>query len=138
MAMHDLDVRGRAWALGQLAAVRDTTAQAARRFIVLNEQRSELRVTAALQLATDSNAASRGVAASALRDPDGSVRAAALAALRALDGDAGIAAAATSMWTSDPSNTVRQASLGIIARAKGKDALDLLLGAARATRSGSA
>jgi aminopeptidase N len=129
MAMHDLDVRGRQWALGQLATVRDSTAAAARRFIVLNEQRGELRVTALQQMTADSNAAARDVAYSALRDPDGSVRAAALVALRARDAAAALTAA-TALWASDPSNTVRQAALAIIARARGKDALDLLLGAA--------
>jgi aminopeptidase N len=129
MAIHDLDVRGRQWALSQLAAVRDSTAARARRFIVLNEQRAELREVALGQMAADSNPVSRAVAASALRDPDGSVRAAALGALLAQDPTAATTVA-TAMYATDPSNTVRQAALAIIAQAKGTEALDLLLGAA--------
>jgi HEAT repeat protein len=129
MAMHDLDVRGREWALGQLATVRDSAAAAARRFIVLNEQRAELRQAALEQMAADSNPATRTVAGSALRDPDGSVRAAALVTLRAVDG-AAATTAASAMYATDPNDAVRQAALAIVAQAKGEDALDLLLGAA--------
>ena len=129
MARHDLDVRGREWALRQLASVRDSTAAAARRFLVLNEPRAELRQAALEQMAGDSNAAARAVAASALRDPDGTVRATALGTLRALDGTTAATAAST-LYATDPSDAVRQAALAIVAQAKGKDALDLLLGAA--------
>ena len=129
LAMHDLDVRGREWALSQLASVRDTTAAAARRFVVLNEQRAELRQAALGQMTADSNAATRAVVASALRDPDGSVRAAALVTLQALDG-AAATAAAPAMYATDPNDAARQAALATIAQTKGKDALDVLLGAA--------
>jgi aminopeptidase N len=128
MAMHDLDVRGRDWALSQLAGVKDSTAAAARRFIVLNEQRPELRSTALQQMAGDNNPASHDVAAQALRDPDGSVRAAGLQALFALDTTAA-AKAASGIYATDPNNNARHAALSVLAQVRGPDALDLLTNA---------
>ena len=46
MATHDLDVRGREWALEQLDGVRDPVAAAARRLVVLNEHLPAIRVVA--------------------------------------------------------------------------------------------
>jgi aminopeptidase N len=129
MAAHDLDVRGRDWALRALATVHDSTAQAARRFVVLSEHQAELRQLALEAMGGDSSDATRAVLRSALRDPDGSVRGAALDALAALDQPVA-AAAATAMWASDPSDAARQAALGVVARAQGPEALTLLVAAA--------
>jgi len=129
MAEHDLDVRGRDWALREMAGNHDSTAQAARRLVVLNEHQAELRQLALEAMAGDSSHATRAVLRSALRDPDGGVRGAALGSLAALD-QAGAAAAAAGMYASDPSDAARQAALGVIAKAQGAAALDLLVAAA--------
>ena len=126
MAAHDLDIRGREWALSQLDSSRDTSAVQVRRLIVLNEHVPQLRGQALGQMERDSNAASVSVVAAALRDEDGGVRHAALNALNALDGAAAVRVA-DSLVTSDPSNGVRQQALAIIARARGDAALPLLL-----------
>ena len=128
MAEHDLDVRGRDWALRQLATAHDSTAQAARRFVVLSEHQAELRHLALQAMGSDSSAATRAVLRSALRDPEGMVRGAALAALAALDQPTA-AAAAAQMYATDPSDAARQAALGVVARAQGAGALDLLVAA---------
>ncbi|MGE5743232.1 MAG: M1 family aminopeptidase [Gemmatimonadota bacterium] len=126
MAAHDLDVRGRDWALRQLATVHDSTAQAARRFVVLSEHQAELRQLALEAMGGDSSDATRAVLRSALRDPDGSVRGAALNALAALDQAAAVPAA-TAMYASDPSDAARQSALGVVARAQAPVALTLLV-----------
>ena len=126
MAEHDLDVRGRDWALRALAAAHDSTAQAARRFVVLSEHRAELRQLALEAMGGDSSDATRSVLRSALRDPEGGVRAAALRALAALDQPAA-ATAAGRLFATDPSEAVRQSALGVIARAQGPEALDVLV-----------
>ncbi|HEY2805684.1 MAG TPA: M1 family aminopeptidase [Gemmatimonadales bacterium] len=128
MAMHDLDVRGREWALEQLAEVHDSAAAAARRFVVMNEHMPQLRQQALGDLAHDSNDASRSVARLALRDADGSVRATAIRTLRALDA-AGALAAADAMYRDDPDNQVRQAALAAIAFERKDAALPLLIAA---------
>jgi aminopeptidase N len=129
MAAHDLDVRGRDWALRQLSTTHDSVAQAARRFVVLSEHQAELRQLALEAMGSDSSDATRAVLRSALRDPDGSARGAALNALAALDPAAAVTAA-SGVYASDPSDAARQSALGVIARAKGAEALDLLVGAA--------
>ncbi|HTS90083.1 MAG TPA: M1 family aminopeptidase [Gemmatimonadales bacterium] len=128
MAEHDLDVRGRDWALDQLATSHDSTAQAARRLVVLNEHVAALRELALQAMGADSSAATRAVLRSAVRDPDGQVRGAALAALTAQDSASGLALA-EAIYPSDPNNAARQSALGVIAQSRGAGALDLLLGA---------
>ncbi len=128
MAMHDLDVRGREWALEQLADMHDSAAAAVRRFVVMNEHRPELRQQALAALARDSSDDSRSVARLALRDADGSVRATALVALRTLD-PAGAVATADAMYRNDPDNQVRGTALATIANARKDAALDLLVAA---------
>jgi aminopeptidase N len=128
LAEHDLDVRGRDWALRQLATEHDSVAQAARRLVVLNEHMAALRQLALGAMGADSSDASRAVVRSALRDPQPDVRAAALTALDSLDATAAVTAA-TAMYPTDPSDAVRQAALAVIARAQGPDALDLLVAA---------
>jgi aminopeptidase N len=130
MAKHDLDIRGRHWAMTQLATSRDSVAMDARRFIVLNEHSEWLRALAVEMMARDSNAASVSVVQSALRDPDPGMRSQALPALSRLDAAAALAAA-TTMEPTDPNDGVRTTALAIIARANGAAALDLLLAASR-------
>ncbi len=135
MAKHDLDIRGRRWALGGLESSHDSVAADARRFVVLNEHSEWLREVALRQMPGDPPGGidSRAVAAAALRDPAPDVRAQALRTIAAFDSIAGgkgdALTAATAMYSTDPSNGVRQAALGIIAKARGKDALDLLVAA---------
>jgi aminopeptidase N len=131
LAKHDLDIRGRRWALEQLAGNHDSVALDARRFVVLNEHSGWLRSTALREMAADSNPASVTVVRAALRDPDSEVRAAALRTLRGLDSAAAVAAAST-MYPSDPNNTVRQAALDVLAQAQGVAALPLLVEAVAA------
>ncbi|MFN8652582.1 MAG: M1 family aminopeptidase [Gemmatimonadales bacterium] len=129
MAAHDLDVRGRDWAIRALADRHDSTAQAARRLVVLSEHMPELRELALEAMQADSSAATRQVLRSALRDPAGAVRAAALQDLGQLD-VAAAAPAADTMYRTDPSDAARQGALAVIGRARGGAALDLLLEAA--------
>ena len=131
MAKHDLDVRGRQWAMAQLATNRDSIATDARRFIALNEHTEWLRSDAVGMMVRDSNAASRAVVQAALRDPEPGVRATALATLSRLDSAAGLAAA-TAMYPTDPNDGVRTSALAIIGRSQGAAALDLLVTASRA------
>ncbi|MFI5235778.1 MAG: M1 family aminopeptidase [Gemmatimonadales bacterium] len=126
MAEHDLDFAGRNWALQQLDSVTD--AAPARRFIVLNEHEPWLRVTALRQMAHDTGAATLSVVHSALRDQDPEVRAAALFTYGALD-QAGAVAIADGIYQNEPANHVRRVALGILARARGKEALPMLLAA---------
>ena len=128
MAKHDLDIRGRHWAIDQLGRSRDSIALDARRFVVLNEHNEALRAMALGMMTHDSNAASRTVVQSALRDPGPDVRGAALVTLARLDPAAGLAAA-TAMYSSDPNDAVRVFALQIIGRARGAAALDLAIAA---------
>ena len=134
MAKHDLDVRGRQWAMSQLENNRDSIAADARRFVALNEHTEWLREEAVRMMARDSNQASRSVVQSALRDPEPDVRSRALMALVRLDSAAGVAAA-TAMYPADPGDGVRTSALAIIGRAKGAAALDLLVAASRSGQS---
>ena len=134
MAKHDLDIRGRHWALTALATSRDSIAMDARRFVVLNEHSEWLRGLAVGMMTRDSNTASRAVAQSALRDPDPGVRSGALMTLNRLDAAAALAAA-TTMFPADPNDQVRTSAMSIIARAKGAAALDLLLEASRSSQT---
>ena len=129
MAMHDLDIRGREWALSQLDSVVDTSAARARRVIVLNEHVAQLRVQALRQLRNDTSLASRNVVRSALRDVDGNVRANALGALERLDSAAANSTAAVLLST-DPAPAVRMNALTTLARLRGRAALPELLRAA--------
>ena len=117
MAEHDLDVRGRQWALQQLAPDHDSTAAAARRFVVLNEHRAELRTLALGTMTHDSSDATHAVVLAALRDADGPTRATALTTLSALD-PATAVAISPGLFATDPSNAVRGAALATIARIK--------------------
>jgi HEAT repeat protein len=128
MATHDLDVRGRDWALRQLAMTHDAAAQAARRMVVLNEHVAALRELALAAMRADSSAATLAVLRSALRDPDGSVRGAALSDLARLDSTDAVAPAMR-MYPTDPSDATRQSALAVIAHAQGAEALDLLIAA---------
>jgi aminopeptidase N len=134
MAKHDLDIRGRHWALTTLATSRDSVAMDARRFIVLNEHSEWLRGLAVGMMARDSNPASTSVVQSALRDPDPGVRSQALTAFNRLDAAAALAAA-TTMYSADPSNQVRTSAMSLVARAKGAAALDMLLEASRSSQT---
>ena len=128
MAKHDLEFAARNWALQQLAGMTDSVVVDARRFIVLNEHSDFLRQAALAQMTRDSNPVSLVVVKSALRDPESDVRAAALRALRTLDPAAALTAA-TAMYPSDPSINVRASALVTIARARGKDAVAMLVDA---------
>jgi aminopeptidase N len=134
MAMHDLDIRGRRWALAQLDRNGDSLAAAARRFVVLNEHTEWLRQVAVRGMARDSSPASRAVVRSALRDPEPEVRAQALQTLTALDTVGGLAVA-QAMYAADPSGVVRQTALATIGRIKGRDALDLYVAASGTDQS---
>ena len=128
MAKHDLDIRGRRWAIDQLATMRDSAAADARRFIVLNEHNEVLRSLALQTMTHDSSASSRTVVQSALRDPDPTVRVAALQRLATLDA-AGALAAATAIYPTDPNDGVRVAALNVIGRARGAAVLDVVIAA---------
>jgi aminopeptidase N len=128
MAKHDLDIRGRRWALSQLRTNGDSTAADARRFVASNEHSEWIREVAVAHMERDSNALSRTIIRSALRDPEAGVREQALRTLQGLD-SAGAAAAAAPMYATDPSDGVRVTALGVIAQAKGKGALDMLIAA---------
>jgi aminopeptidase N len=134
MAKHDLDIRGRRWALGQLQANGDSVAADARRFVVLNEHSEWLREVALRQMARDSNPWSVAVARSALRDPEPDVRAQALRTLAGLDSAATVAVA-SALYSTDPSNTVRAQALVTVARARGKGAVPLLVDATGADQA---
>ena len=125
MAQHDLDIRGRRWALGQLETKSDAVAAATRRFVLLNEHSSWLRTVAAQHMARDSSAESRVVLQSALRDQDPYVRAQALQTLAGLD-TAAVSIAST-MYSGDPANTVREAALEILATARPSATVPLLV-----------
>jgi aminopeptidase N len=126
MAKHDLDIRGRRWAMDQLAGMHDSIAQDARRFIALNEHNDALRQLAVLMMGNDSSAASRVVLHSALRDPAPPVRATAIQTLSRLDQPTALTAA-TAIYPTDPNDGVRVAALNVIGRARGAAALDLLI-----------
>ena len=126
MAKHDLDVRGRRWALQQLVGQLDSTAAEARRFVVLNEHEPALRQEALASMTHDSIAASHAVVLAALKDADGPTRAAALATLRELD-PATAAALAPGFFQTDPNNQVKQTALGTLGRLKLAESLDLLV-----------
>ncbi|MFN8647937.1 MAG: M1 family aminopeptidase [Gemmatimonadales bacterium] len=128
MAAHDLDVRGRAWALDALAPAHDAAAQAARRLVALMEPVAALRQRAVGAMGADSSDATTAVLRAALRDPDGSVRGEAIQALAGRD-PAGARVAAGTMYPTDPSDAARQAALAVLAQDQGAAALDLLLGA---------
>src|SRR5579859_4629432 len=129
MAEHDLDIRGRQWALEQLATRGDSIASATRRLVALNEHSAWLREDAVRGMARDSSSASRTVLQSALRDPAADVRVWALISIATLDSAAGGAAAAT-MYTADPANTVRAGAMQILARLRGAGVVPLLVEAA--------
>jgi len=135
MAKHDLDIRGRRWALGELESDRDAVAAETRAFVALNDHAEWLREVAVRQMSGDSTALAHAVARSALRDPEPDVRAQALTTLWAADSAAHrstqeVQDRASALLASDPSNTVRRAALTILARARAANALDLLTAAA--------
>jgi aminopeptidase N len=134
MAKHDLDIRGRRWAMDQLATDRDSTAADARRLIALNEHNDALRQLALQMMIHDPSAASIAVVRSAVRDPAPLVRATALGTLAALDPDAGLVDA-TAIYPTDPNDAVRVAALNIIGRAKGMAAIDLVIAASGSDRT---
>jgi hypothetical protein len=129
MARHDLDTAARAWALAALAGSDDSTAVAARRFLVLNEQQPALRVAALRQMDHDTAPEGLAVVRGALRDPDADVRSRALATLESLAPD-GIGPVALAMYRTDPAVSARAAGLAIYARNAGPAALSTLLEAA--------
>ncbi len=130
MAKHDLDVRGRRWALQQLAGEHDSTAAEARRFVVLNEYEATLRQEALASMMHDSNDATHAVVLAALKDADGPTRATALATLRVLDPSTA-AALAPGLFATDPNNQVKQVALGTLGRLQLGESLDLLVKAAQ-------
>lgn len=125
-ARHDLDIRGRRWALGELEGNMDPVAVETRRFVELSDHTAWLREVAARMMAHDANPESKGVLAAALRDPEPQVRMQALQSLDSLDA-AGALAAASAIYTTDPNDDVRAMALAVIASQKGKDALPMLL-----------
>ena len=127
-AKHDLDIRGRRWAIGQLEGSSDPLAVEARRFVALSDHTEWLREVATRMMARDSNSESTGVVVAALRDPEPQVRMQALQTLTSLDSVRGLTAA-TALYTTDPNDDVRGVALAVIASAKGKDALPTLLAA---------
>jgi aminopeptidase N len=127
-AKHDLDIRGRRWALGELEGNGDPAAAETRRFLVLNDHTEWLREAAARMMAHDANPDSKRVLASALRDPEPQVRMQALQSLDSLDAAQALTAAGA-MYTTDPNDDVRAVALSVIASQKGKDALPALLAA---------
>ena len=133
-AKHDLDIRGRRWALGQLDGNPDPVAVETRRFVALNDHTEWLREVATRMMARDSNPDSKGVVTAALRDPEPQVRMQALQTLASLDSTAGLAAA-TPLYQTDPNDDVRSAALAVIATARGMDALPLLVAAAGPDRT---
>ena len=130
MAKHDLDVRGRRWALQQLAEHSDSTAADARRFVVLNEHEAALRQDALASMTHDSNDATHAVVVEALRDQDGPTRATALATLRGLDPAAALALA-PGMFANDPNNQVRGVAVATLGHLKPAESLDQLVQAAQ-------
>jgi aminopeptidase N len=126
MAEHDLDIRGRRWALGELETKGDSLAAATRRLVLLNEHSGWLRGVAARQMARDSSPESRAVLQAALRDPQPDVRAQALQTLAGLDSAAG-ASMSGAMYSGDPANTVREAALVVLATARPAAAVPLLV-----------
>jgi len=133
-AKHDLDIRGRRWALGQLDGNPDPVAVETRRFVALNDHTEWLREVATRMMARDSNPDSKGVVTAALRDPEPQVRMQALQTLTSLDSAAGLAAA-TPLYQTDPNDDVRSVALAVIAAARGPDALALLVAAAGPDRT---
>ena len=125
MAKHDVEFGARNWALRALAKTTDSTAQAARRFIVLNERDPILREEALNQIGHNKETASLAVARSALRDQSGPVRAAALTAVAVFD-SAGAQALALDLLVNDPFEGVRQEAAGLLDPANPK-AFELLL-----------
>jgi aminopeptidase N len=113
MARHDLEFGARNWALRSLEKTTDSTAEAARRFIVLNEREATLRGEALRQIGQTRNPANQAVARSALRDPAGSVRSAALQTVAAYD-SAVVIPIAREMLQSDPSDEVREQAAGLL------------------------
>lgn len=113
MARHDLEFGARNWALRSLEKTTDSTADAARRFIVLNEREATLRGEALRQIGQTRHPANQAVARSALRDPAGSVRSAALQTVAAYD-SAGVIPIAREMLQSDPSDEVREQAAGLL------------------------
>jgi len=130
LAKHDLDVRGRRWALQQLAGQHDSTAAEARRFVVLNEHEATLRQEALAAMTHDSTDATHAVVLAALRDADGPTRATALATLRELD-PATAVALAPGLFQTDPNNQVKQTALATLGRLKLAESLDLLVKASQ-------
>ncbi|HET7789500.1 MAG TPA: M1 family aminopeptidase [Gemmatimonadales bacterium] len=128
MAKHDLDIRGRRWALGQLQASGDSIAADTRRFVALNEHSEWLREVAVRQMARDSGPESRSVLRAALRDPEPDVRAQALRSLSALD-SAGAVPLATAMYATDPASAVRMAALVVLGQRTGAAAIPTLVAA---------
>ncbi len=109
MAKHDLDIRGRAWALEQLGTVHDSIAPTRGASSRSASTSRLLRGTALTQMAHDANDATRAVVRVALRDGDGSVRTTALQVLAIL-APAQARAAADTLLVSDPDNGVREAA----------------------------
>jgi HEAT repeat protein len=127
-AKHDLDIRGRRWAIGALEGNADPVAVETRRFVALNDHTEWLREVATRMMAHDANAASKDVLVSLLRDPEPQVRMQVLQSLDSLDAARALTAA-TAMYTTDPNDDVRAVALAVIASQKGKDALPTLLAA---------
>ncbi|MEO8031344.1 MAG: M1 family aminopeptidase [Gemmatimonadota bacterium] len=125
MARHDLEFGARNWALRALDKSTDTTAEAARRLIVLNEREPSLREEALRQIRDGKNPASLSVVRSALRDPVGSVRSQALFALSAFD-SAGVIPIARVMLQDDPNDAVRQQAAVLLDPASTMD-FDMLI-----------
>ncbi|HEV8125918.1 MAG TPA: M1 family aminopeptidase [Gemmatimonadales bacterium] len=81
LARHDVEFRARYWALTQLAQSTDSTARAARQFIVLNDPSDHMRQEALHQLSSGSDSTSWTIVMSALADPSDIVRGEAIHAI---------------------------------------------------------
>ncbi|HJP57990.1 MAG TPA: M1 family aminopeptidase [Gemmatimonadales bacterium] len=128
LARHDTDWAARNWALRALAGSTDSSAVAARRFVLLNERSPTLRAVAVSQMATDRSPAGLDAVRSALRDPESGVRASALVAFFRLD-SAAAGPVAKAMMDTDPNDAVRATALTAYARAAGTAAVPALIAA---------
>ncbi|HET8650933.1 MAG TPA: HEAT repeat domain-containing protein, partial [Gemmatimonadales bacterium] len=127
MARHDLDFAARNWALHALEGSTDSSAVAARQFIVLNEHEPSLRALALSQL-TDDSKLTHQVVMSALADQASDVRAGALRALAQID-SATARREALRMYRNDPSTYVHAVALTYYARLAGPAADSMLVDA---------
>ena len=125
MARHDLEYGARNWALRALAGNTTAVADSARRFMVLNERESSLRVVALNQLVLRKDTTDLPLVRSALRDPASEVRASAIGGWARFD-SAAARPTAREMLLTDPNTAVRERAVSVVDPAD-PATLDLLL-----------